>query len=397
MNIILDTKTLTLVDAIVALAICVAMVFIWRTRKTYPGFGLWTIAVLSMVVGFLLLILRGQISDFWSILIANLFLYASYLLLFEGIRRFRGKTGILWTTYIFFLVMLVSYVYFTFIHPDLKARMAILSVLYGITFFQSSMELAHHVPKELRLTHWFTSNMFFIYGFASFFRFILVIKGPIVTDFFEPDLLMLIVTFLIPIPVVIVWSFGLVIMNAERLEHELNNVHAELTRLAMNDSLTGIYNNRYFFEIGKTEVIQAQRYQHPLAIIIYDIDYFKQINDTFGHLTGDLVLVSLVATTQKCLREADILGRLGGDEFGLILPQTDIKQAGMVAERLRQMIESSELSVKEGTVRFTVSIGVSEVHLAEEGIEQAIKRADDAMYEAKRGNRNMVVLVNGDS
>lgn len=349
-----------------------------------------------LVFGFFLLILRNIIPDFLSVFIANILIYSSYLLQFEGVRWFRGKTGFLWTSYASLTAFTLLFAYYSLIFDNLQMRMYVVSIFYALFSFQTAYELVNNATGIMKRAHWFTGSLFLIHGFSMVVRLLIVLLSPPMTDLFAPNLGLSIVTFLIPIPVHIAWSFGLIQLNSERLELELNSAREELVLLAMRDSLTGAYNNRYFFEIGKNEVHMAQRYNYPISVIMYDIDYFKQINDTYGHPTGDQVLKSLVDTSRKCLRDADILGRLGGDEFALILLQTDQQKAMLVAERLRQLVEAVILPTEDGIVKYTISMGVSEVCINEDGVEHAIKRADKALYEAKRNDKNLVAVADED-
>ncbi|WP_297442171.1 diguanylate cyclase [Sulfurimonas sp.] len=173
--------------------------------------------------------------------------------------------------------------------------------------------------------------------------------------------------------------------------HELlKEKQKELELLASTDPLTKLYNRRYFTQISEKILNLAKRNKEALSVMMLDIDDFKKINDTFGHKVGDDVLVSLAKTLKEESRKSDIICRFGGEEFILLLPNTDIKGAYVIAQKIRKKIH--ELRVNHD-VKFTVSIGVSEVDLAkEETIEQSIKRADDALYEAKRSGKDRVCL-----
>jgi diguanylate cyclase (GGDEF)-like protein len=164
----------------------------------------------------------------------------------------------------------------------------------------------------------------------------------------------------------------------------------ELRALASVDGLTGVNNRRHFLELCEKELDRAQRYDHPLALMMMDVDHFKRINDSYGHAAGDEVLKQLAATCAANLRGPDILGRLGGEEFAVAMPECGIEAADHVAERLRQTLAKIEVPSEQGTISFTISIGV----VAREGGEDlaaALERADKAMYAAKQGGRNRVV------
>ncbi len=165
----------------------------------------------------------------------------------------------------------------------------------------------------------------------------------------------------------------------------------EMTHMATTDALTEINNRHQFFHLAGQELKRAQRYKRPLAVIMLDIDYFKSINDNFGHHTGDVVLKAFATLTRETLRETDILGRLGGEEFAAILPETALEDGSQVAERLREETEKCVVTVKGDDIKFTVSVGVAMVKEGDTEIEDAINRADEALYKAKRTGRNRVV------
>jgi diguanylate cyclase (GGDEF)-like protein len=155
------------------------------------------------------------------------------------------------------------------------------------------------------------------------------------------------------------------------------------------DGMTSILNYKGFCEAFGRELSRAERYKSPLSLIFADIDYFKNVNDTFGHQAGDHALKAVAVCLKKGIRESDILARYGGEEFALILPETDIDSALLVAERLREAIQSQQISFKDKTIAVTMSFGVaclpSNQNLSSDNF---IKLADDALYKAKRKGRN---------
>ena len=171
---------------------------------------------------------------------------------------------------------------------------------------------------------------------------------------------------------------------------ERKRMQEELTRLATTDPLTGLNNRRRFFEILEREWARSRRHSRPMSILMFDLDHFKNINDIHGHAVGDSVLVCLTAAAKDVLRSEDILGRLGGEEFAVVLPEADRSTAEAIAERLRQRLGGISVDAPEGTVRCTISVGVIQCRLAHESLDVALKRADDALYRAKRSGRNMV-------
>jgi diguanylate cyclase (GGDEF)-like protein len=162
----------------------------------------------------------------------------------------------------------------------------------------------------------------------------------------------------------------------------------QLRKLAINDGLTQVANRMYFFERAEQEISRARRYQQPVSLILFDIDHFKQINDDYGHSTGDAALVEVAEKIQGDLRQSDLFGRFGGDEFMLLLPNDNLQQATETAERLRQRLHS--ISLTHIPRRLSGSFGVIEVN-QQESLQQAFERVDVNLLQAKRQGRNQVV------
>lgn len=166
----------------------------------------------------------------------------------------------------------------------------------------------------------------------------------------------------------------------------------ELYRMATTDYLTGAFNRRHFMELARRETDRASRYDWPISLIAMDIDHFKRINDTHGHDIGDEALRAFTRACQEALRPYDIFGRLGGEEFAVLVPHSTLTVAAEVAERLRQAVASIRVPLpQEGTLAFTCSQGVSRWLVGEKTVEKALSRADAALYDAKHGGRNRVV------
>ena len=165
---------------------------------------------------------------------------------------------------------------------------------------------------------------------------------------------------------------------------------AEVQTQAITDSLTGLYNRRGLFELGQRELDRLRRFERPLAAIMLDIDYFKQVNDTYSHAIGDQVLKELAARCRTHLREIDILGRYGGEEFAILLPETDQHDAYRVAERIRKHMIEASVQTDQGPVSITISLGVTAAGPDSTDLAVLLDRADTAMYSAKQSGRNQV-------
>lgn len=176
---------------------------------------------------------------------------------------------------------------------------------------------------------------------------------------------------------------------------ERKNIEKQLEYLATTDPLTGAKNRRYFLDMFEQELFRYKRYQHPFALLLLDIDHFKQINDTYGHDIGDKILKILVSETQKYIRESDIFARWGGEEFIILLPETDTQEALIIAERIRVQLSMTQLSVNNGNfIKFTVSLGLRVIAENENitSLQGIINDADKALYIAKQEGRNTVSM-----
>ena len=165
----------------------------------------------------------------------------------------------------------------------------------------------------------------------------------------------------------------------------------EQMRLATTDVVTNLFNRRHFGSLAESEWSRFQRYHRPLSLILFDIDHFKLINDRFGHATGDMALSWLAEICLQSKRSSDVIARIGGDEFAMLLPETDGDQAGMVADRLRQTIAQRPFAFGDTHIMITVSTGIVEATLSMSGIEAMMRLADKALDQAKSAGRDQVV------
>jgi diguanylate cyclase (GGDEF)-like protein len=169
------------------------------------------------------------------------------------------------------------------------------------------------------------------------------------------------------------------IRNAEMLE-----------KLATTDSMTGLFNRRHFLSMAEGEWSRFHRYQRPLSLLAIDIDHFKSVNDRYGHAVGDEAIVSVANACQQGRRASDVVGRFGGEEFVMLLPETDLAQAMIVAERLRERMAAHILHVHKVQFKLTISVGVAQATVSMSGIDVLLRAADQALYQAKNSGRNRV-------
>jgi diguanylate cyclase (GGDEF)-like protein len=180
--------------------------------------------------------------------------------------------------------------------------------------------------------------------------------------------------------------------NSEQLARELQLANQNLKKLAYRDGLTGLYNKRYFHKVFSTELERSMRYKLPLSLLLLDIDFFKDVNDTYGHPVGDKVLIRVSNILLRLVRNSDVVARYGGEEFAVILPETEVKGAKVLAQRLRRGIAQEQLKNGDHTVSVTVSIGLCGTNLVTKGLltDTIIECSDKALYKAKQNGRNRV-------
>lgn len=169
-------------------------------------------------------------------------------------------------------------------------------------------------------------------------------------------------------------------------------LYQEVQELAITDGLTQVFSRRYYLERFAEEINRSKKFGYLFSCLMIDIDHFKNYNDRYGHLVGDAILKELSKVIKENIRQIDLMGRYGGEEFSIILPETDREQARLAAERIRQAIEERHIKAYDEDLKITVSMGVSEFPKHGKGINQLIDSADSALYKAKQAGRNRVCV-----
>lgn len=170
-------------------------------------------------------------------------------------------------------------------------------------------------------------------------------------------------------------------------------LYAETQKLAIHDPLTGKLNRRTLFEYGQRELDRSRRFEHPLSVLMFDVDHFKNVNDQYGHSTGDKVLVAITERCSNVIRSVDLLGRYGGDEFTVLLPEADIDTAGDIANRIRNSIKRTPIPTEIGPVSVSISVGVAQADPDITKFTALLHKADQALYKSKQQGRNSTSLA----
>lgn len=385
-----DLRPIIIFGAVEALMLGITMIFIRLRQKVFPGFVFWIAGNFLLCAALLVLGLRDFIPDLFSIIGGNLLLIAATISFLDGIRRFRRPQAHPWIEYAFLLFAGIIVLYNYISDADINTRTILFSFLVSIISLVTAISLVLWSPKEYRISSYFTATFAGALSIIMATRAIVLTYAPLHASMFEYTPVQLYV-FLGITTIIIGLNLGLWLMTNERLFAELNTTQSELFRLSTVDYLTGIYNIRQFYDLFQRSFATAKRYSQALGLIILDIDYFKSVNDTYGHLTGDHVLHEFAQLLNKMVRSTDILARYGGEEFIIALPNTSLKACTDTAERLRGNIESAQLA-SFPELKITASFGVTGLRQNDARIDDIISRADLALYEAKESGRNMVVV-----
>jgi diguanylate cyclase (GGDEF)-like protein len=358
---------------------------LWVQAKSFPpdieGLRDWALAVVLISCASGLASLRGVLHDGIAIVAASGLLLLGQLLLIIGLQRYNGRTPVWRPTLDVIGAILVVIAWLTFGSHSYQGRIFIMSLAH-IGFFSYGALLAWRAAP-----HAFGSRFLvaaFVLGAAvAAWRLATLTTAAGESDaLFDRNLIQQVYLGVFSLGVLGL-SIGFILLANERLR-------VELEFMATRDPMTGALNRRAFFARAAVEWARIARSHRPLAVITSDIDFFKKVNDTHGHHVGDLVIKDYARRAAGMLRMPDILARFGGEEFVILLPDTDLDSACHVAERIRQEIETHR---DKKLPRYTVSLGVA-VTQGQPGqaadVEALIAAADAALYRAKQGGRNRV-------
>ncbi|MEO6066037.1 MAG: diguanylate cyclase [Lysobacterales bacterium] len=386
-----DVPTLVVVAAVTSalLALAVALTLRGQPPGLRGSVRAWTAGIAIQAAGWLLIGFRGELPDAISIVLANVAIASGYAVCIQALRLFGGQRGHAWTAYALSAGVLLASLVFTYLEPSRHWRMVFNSALLGTIF-----GLAASTAWRLRIaqgqrppSHQLLTGVFALGALMLVARAVVVaLEGP------QPTGGILALSPLVATlygstafgPVLA--TFGFVLMCNDRL-------HGELEHLATFDTLTGVYNRGSLERLAAEAVAHARRVGHAVTVMLVDADHFKRINDEFGHEAGDSALRVLAACLQFCARPGDVVGRFGGEEFVVVLPGADEDAGVVVAERLRQRMETLRLGEATGDLALHVSVGVAMRRERDDRYAHVLREADRALYEAKRTGRNRVMAA----
>lgn len=356
---------------------------LYALRRSYPpsirGLSQWSKALLVVVVGGAFAASRGKLPEIFTTAVPNFLLCWGVYSLYAGSQRFFGvrPRSLQWLAFISGVVL--TTMWFTWGSPNYPMRLRMVTGVFGILFaLHAWLIYRQGTPTFARILAIGTLAFITLIQVA---RLVTTFVFPMGSDVLDPapQHVIFIVSF----------SFSILLLSISMVLMAGDSLRVELEYLATRDSLTNALTRRYIDEACAHELARSGRNDKPLAMLLMDLDHFKRINDTHGHQAGDAVLVDFVKSVRTLLRGKDLLGRFGGEEFVVLLPETPLSDALVVAERIRAACANPPDPTK---IACTVSIGVSTNTDSGDTVDTLMARADVALYKAKSEGRNRVVI-----
>ena len=358
-----------------------------RNQKTYPGFWFWLTGNLLAFITYILFATRGFIPDFFSIPLANGTGVLSTVFRLEGMKKFFDKNAKLWLpNFLIPILVIILQTYFTFIVDDIRIRNTIFSIFTSLMALRMCRLLVLNSDKNTKALTLFFGAILLVFVIGQSIRAINWFlwannRGVMTSTPFNSISVLFLMIFDIS------WGVYLILLNSQRMNSEISELTRQLEELASMDSLTGVFNRRKFLEVGIIELERAKQHERKLSLLMFDLNNFKDVNDTYGHAAGDEILKQVVAVCKQHLRQQDVLGRFGGDEFIILFPETDLVGAIDIAQRLNHQIQNITYEWN-WHVHVSISYGAAEATSKDIDIDQLMQHADVLLYDMKVQKRN---------
>ena len=375
-----DPRTLLLVATFCALLCALVL---WVQARSFPneigGIRHFAIGVVLIGCACGLASTRGMWSDLLSIVVSSGFHLLGQLFLIVALQRYSGLKPTWRPALDVIGAVLILIVWLTYGSLHYQGR------IFAMSLAQIALSaVGGYLAWRARPSGFgsrFLATLFFICALVALWR-IGTLPGYVTEtdDIFDHDVIQQVYLGAFSLGILAL-SIAFIVLTNERLR-------VELEFMATRDPMTGALNRRAFFALGEVEWARSRRAQRPFSLIVSDIDFFKKVNDTYGHQVGDQVIIDFCQRTLTMLRIPDLLARFGGEEFVILLPETGLNDARKVAERIRQEIETQR---NKGLPAYTVSIGLAVSNSGAADLEALIAKADEALYRAKTSGRNRVV------
>jgi diguanylate cyclase (GGDEF)-like protein len=379
-----DIRTLLLVLGIVDVIQVIVFFLLYLVNRADKGIGWWVLGSALSTAGLGLILLQDVVSiERFSIFSSSALLVLGQVFLYIGVMRFLDKQENRVIAISVFAVFLFSLLYYSYLSSDIAARTVIVSAATAAVSLLTADRLFIYKARPIAASANFTASVLLLYGCYFLVRVVLTLISSPVNSFFAPALTQSAVL-LVSLIEGILLPFGFIIMINQRLVGRLN-------QLAITDELTGIYNRRVFMEMADREMARFLRYRTVFSYIKIDLDRFKSINDKYGRMLGDRVLKELAGTVSMRVRKVDIVGRLSGEKFGVLLPETGVTGARQAALRIHAALKHMDIVSDSGEqVKLKISMGVSEVMDGDPSLDMLMARADVALNLAQQHGRDRV-------
>lgn len=382
----LDIRTLLFLTTFYSLFIGVFLIVFSKKREMAKGFSKVGQGILVFGLGYLVFPFNDYLGDFISIVIANWLIILGIVYISYGLMTFREMNmNLIKKDIIIMMILFVGYIYYTFIEVNVSKRIIFVSMFEVIYFSRIIYIYFYKIEKKIYKCS-ITSGSFFV-------LLLLFVIVRIITTFFEPQIDSFMNSGFVHALSIIIYQImpSVLCISCFWLSNSL--MEDELKQRAMTDSLTGLYNRHNFCEIALDEYKKCTLREDTAMVVMADLDYFKEVNDNYGHLVGDKVLVYISETLKDCLDNNDILGRYGGEEFILFISGKNESILKEKLEKLRTSVEDRPFTADELSISLSISVGGVILAQNQESLIKAIEVADQTLYMAKRNGRNRVELV----
>lgn len=357
-----------------------------RFAPNIRGINRFFYGLVSFLISWGTMVLYGRIPDILTIYIAPMLGIYSQLLVYQAISRFLGVPYNNRLGYSIFAAAAVGLVVFIYIYPSAQWHLFTSSMAIGALMILSSITLVRRRANRILTSQWITAGGFAILA-------VTLLLNSAYTFVNTADTTVIIAAMELPGLTIAGFILGSLVSIFGFVTMVYDENSKQLERLATHDGLTGVYNRRTIMEILKVASANSRRDKTPLSVLMIDLDDFKQVNDKHGHMEGDVVLEEVANTLVRVMRENDSMGRYGGEEFLAVLPNTDQEGAGILAERVRSVVDKEAFVSRGEVIGITTSIGVAFAPVVESDGEILLQRADEALFGAKKKGRDQVVMA----
>jgi diguanylate cyclase (GGDEF)-like protein len=380
----LDLHTLHVEHALL-LAVYTLLTYInTRMHRGTAGVSYFPVFALCACVGAALVAFRGVVSDAYSVVLGSLMFPIAYVFLHRSMTEFLGWGKLQWRVQVGLAVLAAGAMgYWGIIQPDTGRRLIALSIILAVQLGMTGYFVARKTPDYMRNAGWMMALVLALLCVGNLVRLVSLFLQTVPNNYLKggPMLAWSVLNTSVlqgGIIVAFVW------MTAARLHHDVEVQ-------ALTDSLTGLYNRRAIESMAERAIAASRRSLEPVSAILFDLDDFKKINDSFGHLCGDAMLVAIARCLERETRPGDIVARWGGDEFVLLLGGTHLEPATALAQRLQSAIERLRVNYHGDEVSTRASFGVAQHTDSTQGWEELMLKCDRALYEVKDSGGNTVL------